>query len=172
MDSSAAANSKRARTTLAGAWGVVCALILAAPILASHSCRAAASVIYLYFSFICHQIPERSFALSGYTLAVCHRCTGIYLGLFLGSLVENHFIHRSPRGRRFWVLAASAPLFLDVLLPYTGLWTSTCLSRFFSGLLIGNVISSLLVRGAAEFLSEAPWRRLAVGDSHLKGGFS
>jgi hypothetical protein len=57
-------------------------------------------------------------------------------------------------------LAASIPLLLDALLPCAGLWTNTYLCRFFTGLLFGSLISSLLVRGVAEFLNEALWRRL------------
>jgi uncharacterized membrane protein len=165
-------NPVSARVMLAGAWGSACALILAAPVLVSLSCSRAASAVYLAFSCLCHQIPQRSFMISGHALAVCHRCCGIYLGLFLGSLIKNPFIHRAPQVRRFCVLAASVPLLLDTLLPYAGLWTNTCCSRFFTGFVFGNLISPLLVRGLAEFLNEAGWRRAAIGDSHLKGGIS
>jgi len=154
MHSSTHFNQGSARVALAATWGVLCALPLAAPILVSHSCRRAASVAYLFFFCICHQIPERSFTISGHPLAVCHRCFGIYLGLFLGSLIDNHFVHRSPQVRRFLVLAAGIPLLLDVLMPFAGLWTSSSMSRFFTGLLLGTLISPLLVRGVQEFLNE------------------
>jgi len=143
-----------ARGALAAAWGFICALTLAAPILLSYSCRRAASALYLSFSCICHQIPERSFMIAGHPLAACHRCFGIYLGLFLGSLIENHIVHRSPQVRRLLVVAAGIPLLLDALLPFAGLWTSSSMSRFFTGLLLGNLISPLLVRGMQEFLNE------------------
>jgi uncharacterized membrane protein len=172
MHSSTHSNAVYARATLAAAWGFICALTLAAPILLSCSCPRAASVLYLVFSRICHQIPERSFMISQHPLAVCHRCFGIYFGLFLGSVIENHFVHRSPQVRRFWILAAGIPLMLDALLPFAGLWTSNSLSRFFTGFLLGNLISPLLVRGVQEFLKEVRWRRPAVGDLHLKGGVS
>jgi uncharacterized membrane protein len=170
MDSSHPLNS--ARRLLAVTWGFLCAMILAAPILSSHSCCATASVLYLSFSFICHQIPERSFIISGHSLAVCHRCFGIYLGLFLGSLIKNRIIHRSQQARRLCVLIAIIPMLLDALLPFIGLWSSTGISRFFTGLLFGSLISYLLVCGVAEFLNEAPWRRFIVDDSHLKEGIS
>ena len=70
-----------ARILLALSWGVVCVLTLAAPLALAHG-RADALPVYLGFSFFCHQSPERSFALAGLPLAVCHRCSGIYLGLF------------------------------------------------------------------------------------------
>ena len=40
--------------------------------------------LYLPFAQICHQLDERSFLLAGQPLAVCHRCTGIYIGFWLG----------------------------------------------------------------------------------------
>ena len=113
-------------------------------------------------------MPERSFALLGVSLAVCHRCCGIYLGLFLGSLMKDPWMHRSPLTRRRWVLAATVPLALDALLPYAGLWANTDLSRFITGLWFGIPTASLLVRGFEEFLNEAPWQRFALGDSSFR----
>jgi uncharacterized membrane protein len=146
----------------------VCALILAPPVFLSIGCPAAAALVYFFFSPVCHQMPERSFAILGLPLAVCHRCFGIYLGLFVGSLMRQLWMHRTPEARRYWVLAAMVPLALDALLPYSGLWANTALSRFATGLLFGIPIASLLVRGIEEFFHEAPWPRFALGDSSLK----
>jgi uncharacterized membrane protein len=165
MNRNIKSNFVSARSVAAGVWGALCALILAPPLLASNGCPAAAAIIYFFFSPVCHQMPDRSFALPGISLAVCHRCCGIYLGLFLGSLMKNPRMHRSPVTRRAWVLAATIPLALDALLPYIGLWANTGLSRFLTGLWFGIPTASLLVRGVEEFLNEAPWQRFALGDS-------
>lgn len=161
-----------ARIMLAGVWGVFCAMILAAPILLSFSCPRIASVLYLSFSTICHQIPDRSFFILGYSFPVCERCSGIYLGLLLGSLVEARFVHRSSTARRVWVLAACIPMLADFSLSFSGLWIGTGPVRFATGLWFGWLISALLVRGVAEFLLHAPWRHLPVGYSPLKKGYS
>ena len=42
--------------------------------------------VYLFFSRLCHQLPGRSWHIHGEQLAVCIRCTSIYLG-FLAGLV-------------------------------------------------------------------------------------
>ena len=110
--------------------------------------------------------------LSGGSLAVCHRCSGIYLGMFLGALFNIHAMHRSVRARRFLVLGAIIPIVFDALAPLAGLWTSTGLTRFSTGLLFGMLASSLLVRGFSEFMQEAPWQRLTTLNSQLKGGLS
>ena len=170
MQTSASFHFFSARIILAGLWGMICSLAIAAPILLSNSSNTAASFIYLLFSRICHQIPERSFQLFGHPMAVCHRCLGIYIGLFLGSLIKNRFFHRSPQIRRVWIMAAVAPMLLDFCLSFSGLWHSAGIIRFSTGLVFGSLISSLLVRGVSELLHEAPWRQRANGDSLIKGG--
>ena len=165
-------NTCAARAVLSSALGILCGLMLAAPVLASLSFHRAAAIIYFCFAPICHQIPERSFALFGAPLAVCHRCAGIYLGMLLGSFINNRAMHRSAKTRRFWVLSGIVPLLLDVIAPVAGLWSGTGCTRFSTGLLFGIVISSLLVRGVEEFVQESPWRRLAPRTSQLKGGLS
>lgn len=160
-------NFVSARALVAGVWGILCGLIVAPPFLVSAGSDAAAAVIYIFFSPVCHQEPERSFALMGLALPVCHRCSGIYLGLLAGSLIPNPWIHRSTAARRRWILATAVPLVLDALLPYSGLWNNTDISRFATGLLFGIPVAALLVRGIEELHKEAPWRRFPYGDSSL-----
>ncbi len=174
MPSSAALSDFRsARLLLAVFWGIICAAIVSAPVLAAHAYTTVAGLIYLLFSPVCHQIPARSFIFAGHPMAVCHRCAGIYAGLFLIS-----FIHRdnfSPLGSRvsyrIFVLCGSAPILLDAILPYAGIWTNTPFSRAATGFMFGAMVSALLVPGISEFLREAPWRRFLVA-SHIKGDIS
>ncbi len=149
-----------ARAILAGVFGAIFALVLAAPLMA-HWGTSAAALAYLFFFSICHQRPERSFTLWGHPLAVCQRCTGIYLGAFLGALVKNDFMHRSPAIRRLWVLAGMVPLLLDWILQSIGVWKGTGLIRFSTGLIFGVTAGWLVVRGAEElFRKPLLWRRL------------
>jgi len=138
---------------VAAVTGFICALMIVAPLM-THCGSSAAAIVYLFFSPICHQIPERSFAVLGHPVAVCHRCSGIYLGLFLGSFIENNFLHRSPRIRRIWVLSAMTPLLLDLMLPLTGIWAGTYSTRFFTGLIFGMMAVWLVVRGTEELSNE------------------
>jgi uncharacterized membrane protein len=157
---------------LAAIWGILSATIWIPPILAMLGLKAEASGIRFLFSLICHQSPERMFHAFGYPFAVCHRCCGIYWGFFLGSFLRTQWIHQSTRTRRTWVLIAVFPLVFDALAPLTGVWTNTWGSRLLTGLMFGILISSLLRQGIAEFITEAPWRRLADRDSRLQGGIS
>lgn len=157
-----------ARTIAVGMSGFLCALILAPPVLFSTGNSATASVISFFFSPFCHQSADRSFMLLGFPLAVCQRCSGIYIGLFIGSILDSAWLHRSSALRRRWIIAATIPLALDALLPYCGLWASTDFSRFITGLCFGIFAAFLLVRGIGELLHEAPWRRFVFGDSNLR----
>lgn len=130
----------------------------AAPLLAANSFPRAAGLIYLLFSPVCHQLAERSFACQGFPWAVCHRCSGIYLGLLLGLLLPFKLclLATALRRRRAWVCLASAPLLLDVLLGRVQIWQSQAVVRFGTGLLFGIMLASLLLSGTAEAFAVNP----------------
>ncbi len=161
------------RVFLALLWGSVCAAFMMAPWLASVGCPGWASHIYAFFAPVCHQDAPRSFAWCGHPFAVCHRCSGIYLGLFITSLIpfETEFLLDPPVRRRIWVLAATGVMMLDALAPLAGLWRNTPGSRFFTGLLFGTMLSSLLLPAITEFLSGLRSAR-RVGRTDALGGTS
>jgi uncharacterized membrane protein len=171
MRQSQRSTSSASRAILICIWGTLCLCIIGAPWLAAQSFYAAASALYLLFSRICHQMPDRSFVLFGHSLAVCHRCSGIYIGMFLGCFVEIPAMHRRTQVRRWMILAALIPISIDLFAPMAGLWHNTVFGRFFTGLLFGALVSSLLVRGFSEFLCDAPWQRRSQG-LQLKGDLS
>ena len=162
--------SLAAHLVLSLSWAVICSAIVAAPLLTAGSRPLEGGLMYLFFSHVCHQIPERSFFLHGHPLAVCHRCSGIYFGLLLGSMVSGKAFSGFlilPR-RRWWVLACVAPLAVDALGPTVGFWTNSSLSRAVTGAVFGIMVSSLLHSAAAElFGSSRLWR---VGPSRVHGG--
>ena len=151
-----------ARAIFTVIWGALIIAALAAPLLLSRSFATAAFFTYLPFSFVCHQMPERSFSLMRHPLAVCHRCSGIYLGFFLGTLLSS-FLFRIPR--RLWrscVLSAAALLALDALLPVTGIWSGFWLCRFLTGLIFGIVAAPFAVIGLDEILKTISRQRKPV----------
>jgi uncharacterized membrane protein len=154
-------------------WGGLSAAFLAAPLLHARGHFGAAALLNALFSPVCHQDPGRSFTFCGQPWAVCHRCSGIYFGLFLGSLLpfELSVILDSPRRRRFCVLLATLPLLLDALMPLSGIWLNTPVSRLATGLLFGIMISSLLGPGLGELLGGFRWKRNRF-DANAVGGFS
>lgn len=104
------------------------------------------------FSAICHQIPERSPAIDGVQLAACHRCYGVYLGLFaapFAGLVLRRYAPLLNRSARIAVLASVSPLAIDWLLGAVGLWHNTPVTRMTTGALFGLVAGLLLTLALA-----------------------
>jgi uncharacterized membrane protein len=167
-------NANLPRLFLIALWGLVCVLILAAPIGRAQGRSTAAGFVYLVFAPVCHQLPERSFTLWEYPWAVCQRCSGIYLGLFAGALLHRRAFEKlvRPSARRSVVVGMTLPLMLDVMLPFTGVWTNGPPSRFATGFLFGAMLSLLLVPGVSEFLREAPWKQAHVNAPHTQGDAS
>src|SRR5437660_2205706 len=61
-------------------------LIIGAPLAPSTGHEAIRFTIYRAFSYLCHQLPQRSFYLAGHQFAVCARCTALYVGFAAASL--------------------------------------------------------------------------------------
>lgn len=130
----------------------ICSLIIAAPVAIAGGHSAIAFNIYLPFSYLCHQIPARSFYFAEHPLAVCSRCTGIYAGFLLGVIVYP--IVRSLRStetpERKWLFIAALPLAIDFFLEFLGIWQNTHSSRFFTGALLGSVVVFYVLPGLLE----------------------
>ncbi len=139
----------------AGLTGLVLVLVYATPLLGG----AWQAGLMQAFHAVCHQLPDRSFHLGGAPLAVCHRCTGIYAGLFAGALLfpllyrYDDWIWRYTR----WLLLASlAPMGVDWTGDVAGLFANTPVSRAGTGAVFGLFVSYLLVRGLAGLFPAAP----------------
>jgi uncharacterized membrane protein len=110
---------------------------IAAPLLAGGH-PMAAFMIRSFFSRVCHQQVDRSFAIDGAPVAVCIRCLGIYCGGALGAAAGL------PAGRRMLALALLINL-LDVVTAMLHWHGNLPLLRFWLGLLLGWSAGALLV---------------------------
>jgi uncharacterized membrane protein len=130
-------------------------LILAAPLAQANQHQQFASAIYTTFSFVCHQIPERSFHIAGYKFAVCSRCTGLYSGFVLAALIYPlvRSLRRTETPSIVWLFLAAAPLAVDFSLGYLNVWANTHLSRFATGALLSSVAVFYMVPGLIELTS-------------------
>ena len=149
-------------------WAGTCAialtivgLIVVAPLAQAHGHPAFAGVIYKAFSFVCHQIFDRSFHLAGHQFGVCSRCTGLYAGFAVAALV---YPFASPLQRTYtpssiWLMLATLPLVIDFALGYFSIWQNTHLSRFLTGALLSSVAVFYVMPGLID-LSSAIVRRL------------
>ena len=119
---------------LNGLWILIIILIVLTPYLASIS-SPVAKYLYMLFKPTCHQLPQRSFFLWGHKMAVCARCTGIYISLFLWGTIFIMFLKSGK------VKPISRTIFLIFLLPiaidggtqFIHLRESTNVLRFITG---------------------------------------
>ena len=109
---------------------------------------------------LCHQMSERSIELQGAPIAVCARCTGLYLGGALGLfLAAVLVVGRARRPRPFLLAWALAPTLIDALLPWVGLPGLPNLARLIVSVPAGVVAGVFLALGVAElFAQQTPVR--------------
>lgn len=114
------------------------------------------------FEPVCHQIPSRSPHLYGVPIAICDRCTGIYLGLVLGVAGtrwgQGLWRFLGAHGR-YLLLGSLVPLGIDWIGPILGLWGNGPLSRAVTGFIFGGIAASyvtdrLLRRAASTTVSD------------------
>jgi uncharacterized membrane protein len=154
------------------AFGLV-GLILAAPISQAGGHTGLASAIYSTFSFVCHQIPERSFHLAGHKFGVCSRCTGLYSGFAVAALIYPlvRSLKRTDTPGLFWLFLAAVPLAIDFSLGYFNIWHNNHLSRFMTGALLSSVAVFYIIPGLIE-LSSGLARRFRTRESpSLRSGW-
>jgi uncharacterized membrane protein len=112
--------------------------------------------MYSAFSNTCHQEEARSFALVGNSLAVCSRCTVIYLSFFAGSIIYP-FVKRLNNTTMppLWLLFTVAGImFFDAVSDLTGLYNNSFLTRSISGGLLGFVLTFYIIPGLINFVLE------------------
>jgi uncharacterized membrane protein len=136
------------------------AMIVGAPLAIQSGHPFWGLAIYRAFSYVCHQIPERSFFVSGHQFAVCARCTGLYAGFAVAVLLYPlaRSLRRIETPRRQWLFLAAAPLAIDFALGFFGIWDNTHFSRFTTGALLGAVSVFYVMPGLMD-LSLREWGR-------------
>ncbi len=129
-------------------------MIFSTPILLDHGkiYSFIAGLIKLFFTPLCHQIPERSFYLFGHPLPVCSRCTGIYMGFFIGSVLFP-FIKikiNDVYPPKNILLIAVMPMGLDVLLNWINILDTGLLIHFITGFIFSIIFSFYAIPGVME----------------------
>ena len=145
------------------------AIVAGAPIAIANGYEAIGNTIYLNFRHLCHQIPERSFFISGHPFAVCARCTGIYAGFAAATLAYPIFksLRQTTAPARKWLFIAAAPLAIDWAVEFFGLLENTHTSRFLTGALLGATAVFYVIPGLIDLSlrkrgSSKPARQIPV----------
>ena len=147
-----------ASAAVVGFWVI---LTIAAPLAKAEGVTAVSAPLYHFFSFICHQIPERSLHVAGFQLAVCSRCFGVYFGLLAGILAYPLWrsIDEIDPLPRIWLFLSLIPISVDWSLTVFGIWENTHLSRFVTGSLLGFACATYIVPAVVEITRNFTVRR-------------
>ena len=120
------------------------------------------SLVYAVYSPVCHQVASRSWFCFGYPLAVCARCTGIYLGFLLGLVcypLQRGWRRISfPSSRNF--ILVSAPIVLDTVGNFLKLWHTPNAFRLATGVIWGALLPFYLIPGVTDLLIGQQKKRL------------
>ena len=87
----------------------------------STAARACAPATYAAGTFVCHQIPARSFHLAGQPFAVCGRCTGLYVSALAGGFAALVTWRRLPIDDRWLLAMAAVPTALSWTVEHVGI---------------------------------------------------
>jgi uncharacterized membrane protein len=142
---------------------IIVALIVATPLALSRGHAEFADTIYKTFSYLCHQIPERSFHFGTHQFAVCSRCTGLYAGFSFATLAYPlvRSLKRTDSPRIIWLLLSVIPLTIDFGLTYFSIWQNNHFTRFTTGALLGAVAAFFIVPGLIDLSLKATRKRAA-----------
>jgi len=137
----------------AAAW---CAAVLVAPVLVSAggSLTYFGRIIYQFFHPVCHQLSERSLHILGEPLAVCTRCTSVYVAFLAGTLLYPALrtVQMPQYPPRSVLLAAAIPMVIDAIGGIVGIHAVTQVSRLLSGAAFGLVAPFFVIPAAIESL--------------------
>lgn len=134
-------------------WGML--LLAPALLIALASVGGGGGVLYGVvreaFGVLCHQLPERSYAIAGTVVVVCARCTGFYAGLAAigaAGAVAGRFGVRWYVNRAWFLLVL--PLAIDGTANLLGLWNTPAAVRSATGLSAAVPVAAALMGGGRE----------------------
>lgn len=127
-------------------------LILLAPFAEANNFLGVSNPIYTFFSYLCHQMPERSFHFENHAFAVCSRCFGVYFGLLSGFIIYPIFraVNETEPLSRIWLVLAVVPIGIDWSLSVFGIWENTHWSRFVTGMILGAACAVFIIPAVVE----------------------
>jgi uncharacterized membrane protein len=104
-----------------------------------HTMSAPWNAMYSLGDRLCHQKADRSLFFNGNEMPFCARCTAIWLGIALG--LGFMVLYSIELNEKFLVaiILGLVPIGIDGVGQLFGLWESTNLVRFMTGLLAGGV---------------------------------
>ncbi len=104
-----------------------------------------------FYSTVCHQMDYKSFELNGSHFLVCARCTGIYFGGLITSLIFL-FLRAGIILKIKYLFIAASPMFVDVILYSSGVYPYSKVIALITGFLFGSVTAGIILLTVDNFL--------------------
>jgi uncharacterized membrane protein len=146
-------SSRGVVTTVRASLGLVVIFIVAMP---AWEALGFGDGVRSAFAPYCHQRFDRSFDFAGAVLPVCARCTGLWTGALAGALLLPLLRPARTVPRLGWLLAAAAPMALDLAIEHLAGGEPRAWSRALTGLCLGAAIVAFvmpaLVRAGEEMV--------------------
>ena len=105
------------------------------------------------YSLVCHQQKAKLITEGNYETMVCARCTGIYLGSFVSSIVLL-FLNFKRKLSFSFLLILSVPMIFDVFLSSLNVYDYSKVIAFSTGLLFGSIGFLYLYNGLRQLFTE------------------
>jgi len=146
-----------------------CLLLVAAPLFtaAGQPLSAFGGALYRFFDPICHQLETRSLTVAGHPLAVCSRCSAIYVAFLAGAAVFPLVrpLRASAGLSRGWIAAAVAPMVLDAVLGAVGVHEPGFATRLVTGGIFGFAAVFVVLPPGLQAVREIALQRKPPGET-------
>lgn len=126
-------------------------------------------ILYAFFRPVCHQMETRSLHMFGEPLAVCARCSAIYVTFLFGTVLYPFVreVGTPSLPSRAILLLSAMPMIIDALAGTFGLHVVTIESRLITGAIFGSTlpffILPVIIEGVAPTPEEIPHHPLEKG---------
>ncbi|MCZ6776500.1 MAG: DUF2085 domain-containing protein [Ignavibacteria bacterium] len=166
------ANPRVAYVVIASGTAAWCAALFLAPIIAASSGPfvPVGTIFYQFFHGICHQIDGRSFHVFGQPVAVCSRCSAIYLAFLAGTILYPTVrrIGQKASPARTVLVISVLPMLLDVFAGFLGVHEITNLTRSITGAIFGAVLPFFVIPIATEAFSQLLFSPQQEANAHFQ----
>lgn len=109
--------------------------------------------VNMLYSRVCHQIPHKLLHIHNSTTLLCARCTGIYAGAMIGSIIILLNLLKF-RISTLVLFLSGLPLIFDVILYSAGFYKYSHYLAFFTGTLFGTIAFFYIFQGLNLLYSE------------------
>lgn len=112
--------------------------------------------LYTFYSSSCHQSPDRSLFVVGEKLGVCSRCTFVYFGFLLTTILYP-FVRKLSNSELppLWILfAATGLVALDAGFDIFNVYKNTFVTREITGAILGMILPIYIIPGSIRLFEE------------------